>query len=61
MKTVALVDNTVGGIDLLTERDAGNEIMILTGRREKSLEFWKNLREVSEEAIKQLKEETHEG
>jgi len=57
MKTVALIHNTVGGIDLLTERDAGNEIRILTGRRGNSLEFWKKLREISEEAVEQLKEE----
>lgn len=59
MKTVAIIHNSVGGIDLLTERDAGNEVRILTGRRGNSLEFWKRLQEVSKEAVEQLKEDSH--
>ena len=33
------IENYAGGLDLLVERDSGNEVRILTGKRENSLEF----------------------
>jgi hypothetical protein len=35
--------NSAGGYDLLTERDSGNEILILTGKTTNSLDYWKRL------------------
>lgn len=53
-KKLELIENNAGGIDLLTERDAGNEVRILTGKPEKSIEFWKNLWKVSQQALAEL-------
>lgn len=50
-------ENSLGGIDLITERDSGNEIKILTGNKENSLIFWKQLSELAEVAISELSEE----
>ena len=54
MKKIGVIHNTAGGIDLITERDSGNEVRILTGRSQNSLEFWRKIREVSEAAIQEL-------
>jgi hypothetical protein len=53
-KDPSSIRNEAGGIDLLVERDAGNEIRILTGKKERSLEFWEKLRSLAEEIIDQL-------
>ena len=50
---IELIDNDIGGYDLGVERDGGNPVRILTGNR--SLKFWKDLREVADEAIKEIK------
>jgi hypothetical protein len=50
------VENSAGGLDLLVERDAGNEVRILTGNKERSLEFWIALSELCEGAIFELKD-----
>lgn len=50
-KTCYAMSNGVGGFDLMTERDAGNEIRILTGSEKFSLKFWENLKNVAEAAI----------
>jgi hypothetical protein len=49
MKQPTFVPNNTGGLDLIVERDAGNEIRILTGNQ--SLKFWHQLRNLSEDAI----------
>lgn len=53
-KKIELVDNSAGGVDLITERDAGNEIRILTGRKTNSLAFWQQLRQAAAEAIERM-------
>lgn len=53
-KKIELVENNAGGIDLLTERDAGNEIRILTGKPERSIEFWKAIMKVAAQALEEL-------
>jgi hypothetical protein len=53
-KEPTLKRNTAGGIDLLVERDAGNEVRILTGREGSSLKFWEQMRELADEAIEDL-------
>ena len=53
-KIIELSRNSTGGIDLITERDAGNPIRILTGKRERSIDFWKRLKEFSEEALDEM-------
>jgi hypothetical protein len=35
--------NRAGGYDLLTERDSGNHVLILTGKHKNSLEYWERL------------------
>ncbi len=51
------IENSAGGLDLMVERDAGNEVRILTGKKENSLKFWENLKELCEGAIHELKDE----
>ena len=41
-------------VDLLIERDSGNEILILMGRGDIALENWKCLRAIVDDAIKVL-------
>jgi hypothetical protein len=53
MRKPELKPNFAGGFDLLVEKDAGNPFLILTGKR--SLEFFKELRKVCDEAIEKLK------
>ena len=53
-KQIELIPNGIGGIDLLTERDGGNLVRILTGNQ--SIAFWKNMSKVSNEALKMLEE-----
>jgi hypothetical protein len=48
------IENSAGGLDLLVERDAGNEVRILTGNKENSLAFWEALLILSEDAILEL-------
>lgn len=53
-KPIETVENFAGGIDLLTERDSGNLVRILTGRKDLSLQFWESLAEVAEEVVEKL-------
>lgn len=48
MKPIAAI-NTEFGFDLVTERDNGNQVRILTGS--KSLEFWERLKNVCDAVI----------
>lgn len=59
-KKPTTIENSAGGIDLLVERDGGNEIRILTGKTENSLQFWEHLSELCEGAIHSLKTNYHE-
>lgn len=53
-KKISLIDNGAGGIDLLVERDAGNEVRILTGYREHSKRFWRQMRLAADKALLKL-------
>ena len=53
-KKILLKFGKHGGVDLLIERDSGNEILILMGRRNVALESWKRLRLLADDAIKAL-------
>jgi len=53
-KKMSIVDNGVGGIDLMIDRDGGNLIRVLTGNR--SLDIWRRLRDLCDEAISNLEE-----
>ncbi|MFA5311734.1 MAG: hypothetical protein WC375_00280 [Methanomassiliicoccales archaeon] len=53
-KLLELVPNTAKSIDLLTEKDSGNEVRILTGKSERSIEFWKQLRILCDTALNEL-------
>jgi hypothetical protein len=54
MKKITSERNNVGGIDLITERDSGNEIRILTGNKKNSLKYWKTLAMLAETVINEL-------
>lgn len=54
MTKMETVENRAGGIDLIIERDAGNPFQVLTGRKEHSLETWKKLRTLCDDAIHRL-------
>jgi hypothetical protein len=56
-KTVEIHRNWAGGFDLLAERDSGNHITILTGKRERSLEFWQEISRIAGYAIDALEYE----
>lgn len=55
------IENAAGGLDLLVERDAGNEIRILTGKTKNSLKFWEELKDLCEGAIHELKDKEKYG
>jgi hypothetical protein len=59
-KKMDLISKDNGGIDLLIERDAGNEVRILTGKYAISLEFWYDLQSLVEKAITILEDEENE-
>lgn len=54
MKKIEIVPNAVGGLDLLTERDAGNDVRIMTGNKEASMEFWTRMKSQAEAALAYL-------
>jgi hypothetical protein len=60
MKKISLIPNHVGGIDLLTERDSGNEILILTGNKKNSIDFWQRLYDQCSDALACLNAPTEE-
>jgi len=55
-KPIELINNGVGGVDLITERDAGNKIRILTGKPQFSKDFWRRIRVASLQALKMISE-----
>jgi len=59
MKKLELIPNSAGGFDLGVERDAGNPVRILTGKR--SLEFFKELRKLCTQAIDKINQENGPG
>jgi hypothetical protein len=58
MKNMSIVGNHVvqkngvQGLDLVVEKDTGNDIRILTGN--KSIEFWKKLKLLCNDALDEL-------
>lgn len=54
MKTIKIVNNNAGGIDLIVDKDAGNPIYITTGKREKSVKFWLKLSKTCDSAIEKF-------
>jgi len=54
MKKIKLVANSTNGIALLVEKDAGNEIRILTGNKANSKKFWTELNRISVQAMTDL-------
>ena len=53
-KRIELIENTSLGIDLMIEKDSGNSVRILTGKPERSYEFWQRLRAICDIAIDEL-------
>lgn len=53
-KPLKAIRNNAGGYDLLTERDAGNEIRILTGTESRSIEYWTRLQSLTEDVLWEL-------
>jgi hypothetical protein len=59
MKKIQLVNNGIGGFDPILERDAGNEVRILTGNE--SLLFWKHMLATAEIAIEEIEKNKKSG
>ena len=59
-KKIAILKNSVGGYDLITERDSGNNVRILTGKPERSKEFWDCLRREAEHVLAKMEMEKRE-
>ena len=55
-KTPQLIRNSAGGIDLLVERDSGNEVLIRTGKPECSKEFWEKMKDLAEVALNEMEQ-----
>jgi len=55
-KKMCLFGKSDGGCDLLIERDAGNEVRILTGKKKRSLNFWYDLKALAQQAIEHIEE-----
>lgn len=53
-KKIQAIKKSNGGYDLLIERDAGNEILILTGNEHHSRIFWERLLDTCEEVLADL-------
>ncbi len=56
-KNTYVVPNHAGGMDLVTERDGGNVVRILTGKPSCSRDFWEKIQELSEQVLFNLPEE----
>jgi len=52
-----LKQNPAGGYDLIVERDSGNPVLILTGRPQSALKFFKELKATCEDAIELMEDE----
>lgn len=53
-KKINTVPNQAGGVDLLIERDAGNEVLILTGKPSASRQVWEAIRDAADGALAEL-------
>lgn len=53
-KCPSFVKNSADGFDLIVEKDAGNEVRILTGDLTNSKKFWKNLKLVAEVVLAEI-------
>lgn len=53
-KKISLSINSIGHANLLVERDAGNEFLVLMGKKEYALPAWRRLRELCDQAIEYL-------
>lgn len=57
MKENKLIKNPAGGYDLMTERDCGNHVRILTGSPQWSSKYFRSIKRLSEKALMLLKGE----
>ena len=53
-KKMYLVRNQAQGIDLVIERDSGNEVRVLMGKPENALKCWSRLRSLCDGALLSL-------
>ncbi len=60
-KPVDFEENPAGGFDLMTERDGGNPVRILTGAVPFSLDFWRELRNAANVVIPVMEERQRNG
>jgi hypothetical protein len=50
-KSMRLLKNKANGVDIIIERDADNSVRILTGKPDYSIQVWKRLRQLCDDAI----------
>ena len=53
-KSPSLLINSIGGVDLMVERDAGNEVRILTGNKVNSRSFWRKIQRLADRAMDEM-------
>ncbi len=53
-KPMRLLKNRANGVDIIIERDAGNSVRILTGKPDYSIQVWKKLQQLCDDAIVDL-------
>ncbi len=54
MKLLEAKKNNAGGYDLLTERDSGNQVRVLTGAYTNSVEFWSRIKQLAQDVLYEL-------
>lgn len=54
-KTPSLILNDAGGVNLIVERDKGNPIQILTGKKINSRKFWRKIQKLAAQALEEMK------
>ncbi|MDP2692711.1 MAG: hypothetical protein Q8O88_03685 [bacterium] len=50
-KKLKIIENLAGGIDLLTEKDSGNDVLILTGKPSVSRDYWLRMKRMCDAAL----------
>lgn len=57
MTPISVCRNGAGGVDLITDMDAGNSVLIQTGNRECSQEFWETMIDMSKKALYEMQKD----
>ncbi len=53
-KTPSLIWNDAGGINLIVDKDGGNPVLILTGKKANSRRFWRKIQKLAAQALDEM-------